>query len=90
MKKIERIEHVVLVCMGSDCKKKGAREVLRGAKACVKELSEKKSTHIVKTKCNGMCKHGPIVSHQPSNTWLTETTQKKVCALLEEVLTREE
>jgi NADH:ubiquinone oxidoreductase subunit E len=88
VKKIERIEHVVLICMGSDCKKNGARAVLAAAKDCIGELGCKRTTHLVKTRCQGLCKHGPIVSVQPANHWLVEATPKKVCGLLEETLTK--
>src|SRR5690554_6946709 len=49
VKKIERIEHVVLVCTGSDCKKKGAKDVAGAAKQCVADLGAKKRTHLLKT-----------------------------------------
>ncbi|MFU8805115.1 MAG: (2Fe-2S) ferredoxin domain-containing protein [Bradymonadaceae bacterium] len=84
--KIDCIEHVLLVCYGSDCKKNGARDVFQAAKGCVRDLGRKRSTHIVKTKCNGMCKQGPIISHQPSNTWVTEATAETARGLIRDKL----
>lgn len=82
----EDIMQVVLVCQGSDCKDRGSREIYRAVKRCVRELELRDEVHIVRTRCNGFCKKGPIVSHQPSNTWLTEATPESACAMVEKKL----
>lgn len=75
-----------MVCHGSDCKRGGARDIYCAAKQCTRQLGCNKATQIVRTRCLGFCKHGPIVCHQPSNTWLTDTDPQKVCEMLREKL----
>lgn len=75
-KKIERIERLVLVCNGSDCKKKGAKGIRKALKRASKDEGIFRSTHICKTKCNGFCKAAPIVGFSPGNVWLTDTDEE--------------
>ncbi len=74
-KKLARIQRLVLVCNGSDCKKKGAKSIAKAVKRAAKSEGEFRATHIVKTKCNGFCKQAPIVGFSPGNQWLTETDE---------------
>ena len=69
-----QFERVILVCTGSKCKKAGAKEIAKDLRNCAKQLGLKKSTHVVRMRCNGMCSRCPIVSLQPQNVWLTSAT----------------
>jgi NADH:ubiquinone oxidoreductase subunit E len=84
--RFERIEQVVLVCNGKDCKKRGAKELRRTARSTLREMGKRRSTHIVQTKCNGFCKLAPIVSIQPHNVWLSETDEEELAEVLQELL----
>lgn len=88
--KMARIERVLLVCHGKDCKKKGAKDVARAARRTLRELGQWKSTHLVRTQCNGFCKQAPLVSLQPQNIWLSETSEQEVSELLREHLEQED
>ena len=85
-KQVEDIKAVVLVCHGSDCKKKGAKGLAKAARGCLRELGHKRSALVVRTKCNGFCKKAPLVSLQPQNAWVVEADEKGVIALLKEHL----
>jgi NADH:ubiquinone oxidoreductase subunit E len=78
-KKLKRIQRLVLVCNGSDCKKKGAKNLRKALKKEAKSQGVFRSTHICKTKCNGFCKAAPIVGFSPGNVWLSNTNEDEAC-----------
>ncbi len=84
--KFERIEQVLMICNGKDCKKRGAKELRKAARSTLREMGKRRSTHIVRTKCNGFCKIAPVVSIQPHNVWLSETDEDELQSVLQELL----
>ena len=78
----EAIEHLLIICNGSDCKKKGAKEIGKAARKTLKQLGVRKQTMVMRTKCSGLCKKAPVVALQPENLWLTKTTPKEVSEVL--------
>ena len=74
------LKQIVMICQGKDCKKEGSKELAKAVKDCAKELGLKRDSLIVNTKCMGNCKRGPVMSIQPSNTWLTEATPEDAAA----------
>ena len=83
-KHLNKVECVVIICNGKDCKKKGY-ELKRAVKKQLKENGCFKKSLVMCTKCNGMCKQGPIVGVQPANEWVTKANKKKVAKLLDKV-----
>ncbi len=83
---LDDVNHLVVVCVGKDCRKRGASAVRRAAKDCLQEAGVRRTSLVLKTKCAGMCKQGPVLCHQPSNTWLTDATPKRVRTLLTTLL----
>ncbi|WP_249755634.1 (2Fe-2S) ferredoxin domain-containing protein [Microvenator marinus] len=79
---LRKIQNVVLVCQGKDCKKNGAKDVLCGVKSALKDLGAHRETMIVKTKCTGQCKKAPVMGIQPHGVWLTEGTEKSAAATI--------
>ena len=71
------IEHVVMICSGKDCTKRGAKDLGKALRNCAKEHGCRKTTLFVRTKCAGLCKQGPVVCIQPSNEWVTKATPEK-------------
>ena len=69
-------QHVVVICHGSDCKKKGASALLKQTKSSLKTVNANKDTMIVRSHCTGMCKKAPVVCLQPANIWLTQAKPK--------------
>lgn len=68
---LERAELHVLVCVGSDCKKKGARRLRRAAKETLKDAGWRRRSMVLRTRCTGNCKRAPICGILPSNTWMS-------------------
>ena len=87
--KFDRIENVLLICNGKDCKKRGAKELRKAARSKLREMGKRRSTHIVRTKCNGFCKIAPVVSIQPQNVWLSETDEEEIQRVIEEIIGEE-
>lgn len=85
-KRLERTEHVVLVCEGSDCKKNGAKAVRKALKSHIKARGVRKSVLLLKTKCTDHCKRGPICGFQPANEWLAGATPSSACEKLDAIL----
>ena len=73
-----KIKHVVMICHGSDCAKRGAKEIGKAARKCAKKMDVHGETMMVRTKCTGLCKKAPVVTIQPTNEWLTYATPRKV------------
>lgn len=82
----DKIENVVLICNGSDCRKRGAKEIGKAMRGCAREHGCKKSTMFVRTKCTGLCNSAPVVCVQPTNKWLTKTTPEKAAMFLKAAL----
>lgn len=86
-RKLEELEHLVLICTGKDCRKRGADGLRREAKACLKEHGVFRKAMVLKMKCAGQCDHAPVACHQPSNTWFTETSPRRLRQRLGPLLT---
>ncbi len=80
------IQNVVMICNGSDCKKRGAKEIGKALRGCAREHGCKKSTMFVRTKCTGLCKNAPVVCVQPNNKWVTKATPEKAILALQAAL----
>ena len=81
-RKVQDLEHIVLICAGKDCRKRGADSLRSEAKSVLRQCGVFRRSLVLKTKCAGQCDNAPIVCHQPSNTWLTEATPKRLRQLL--------
>ena len=71
----------VFVCGGSDCKKYGGKEV---QKAVAKELKHKglrNKVKVIKTKCTGRCKEGPVVIAKEH--WMTHVKPQQAAEIIE-------
>lgn len=55
-------EYSLFCCQGGDCARAGAKELLKELRREVKDSGLKRHTHIVKTECAGLCKHGPVAA----------------------------
>lgn len=59
----------VLICGGSDCKKRGSKSTKQAIKNELKAAGAHRDVRIDTVKCLGLCKHGPNVIVYPSGTW---------------------
>ncbi len=71
---IDRWKYMVLVCHGSDCRKRGAKALRTQAKNTIRDLGIKKECMLISSRCTGHCKQAPIACIQPSNRWLEKAT----------------
>lgn len=74
----ELIRHIVVICNGSDCSKKGAKNIGKAVRKCAKEMDCREETLVIRSKCAGLCGSAPVVTVQPKNQWITKATPKKV------------
>lgn len=51
---------IVCICTGKDCKKRGAKELLRYFKSLKKLPESSKRLKVVKTKCLDYCEKAPV------------------------------
>lgn len=70
LKGLKRAEMFVLVCQGSDCKKRGGKKLRKQAKQILKDQGMRRRSVVIKTKCTGNCKRAPICGLLPSGEWL--------------------
>lgn len=75
---VSKIRHVVMTCNGSDCRKRGAKELGKCARKTASEMGAKKSTMFVQTQCTGLCKQAPVMVIQPANEFVLEASPKLV------------
>ena len=71
--KVRDYESHVLVCTGSDCRKRGAKETRKAIKSEVRSEGLLNEVRLDTVGCLGLCKHGPnaIVYDgvEPKGTW---------------------
>lgn len=77
-------QQVLYVCNGSKCKKRGGKELGKLFRDQVKAAGLRDQVEVIKTDCTDRCKSGPIMSLQPQNLWLYETTEQQVLQLFRE------
>ena len=83
-KNLERAEFFVLVCQGSDCKKRGAKEIAKRAKKQLKAKKWFRRSQVLKTRCTGNCKKAPVCGIVPNGRWITRASPEDVEALIDE------
>ena len=59
----------VLVCKGSDCKKRGSKAVRGALKDELRAEGMNRDVRVDSTDCLGLCKHGPNLVVYPGGTW---------------------
>ena len=71
--KVRDYESHVLVCTGSDCKKRGAKETRKAIKSEVRSEGLLGEVRLDTVDCLGLCKHGPNAvvydGTEPKGTW---------------------
>jgi len=67
--KVREYDAHVLLCGGSDCKKRGSKDVRKVLKGELRERDMAGDVRIDSVDCLGLCKHGPNVVVYPPRTW---------------------
>jgi NADH:ubiquinone oxidoreductase subunit E len=71
------IQQTVIVCTGSDCRRKGARELLQAARRALKKGDAEDRTVVVKASCCGLCKQAPVACVD-GGEWMAKAKPKQL------------
>lgn len=77
-KNIVNTKHTFFFCDGGSCKKAGSEQVVRTARAYLRNKELWDSTHTIKTRCNGRCEDAPTCIVHPGEFWYKELTPEKI------------
>ena len=67
--KVRDYDAHVLVCKGSDCKKRGSKDVRKAIKNELRLSGMNRDVRVDDVECLGLCKHGPNAIVYPPGTW---------------------
>lgn len=73
----ENILHTVVVCTGSDCRRKGARDLKSTARRVLRKLGREESSIVVSARCCGLCEHAPVACVDGAE-WLKKAKPKQL------------
>ncbi len=77
--KINQPDHIIYICAGSKCDKKGGKECFKKGKKLIKSLKAS-NVEIIRTECTGRCKLAPVACVQPENRWMLTYKQDEILA----------
>lgn len=81
-KDLSKVKHIFQFCDGGSCRKAGSEQVIRDARASIKNQGHWKDTHTLKTRCNGRCEDAPTWIVQPGNYWYKNLSPEKGIEIL--------
>jgi len=88
--KVRDYESHVFICVGGDCKKRGARDTRNALKSGLRSEGIFGEVRIDTVDCLGLCKHGPNAvvydGTQPRGTWYLGLDENDVPAVVEQHL----
>jgi (2Fe-2S) ferredoxin len=73
----------VLFCGGSDCKKRGSKQVRKALKEELRGRGMIPDVRVDTVDCLGLCKHGPNVVVYPGGTWYIGLGEESVPEVVE-------
>ena len=88
MSKFHVPDHVLYVCTGSKCGKRGGKDLYKAAKSLRKHAHGHPSVEIIRTECTDNCDYAPVCALQPGNVWLKEYRVKQVLQMMEDLASR--
>jgi (2Fe-2S) ferredoxin len=74
--KVRDYDAHVLVCKGSDCKKRGSKTVRGALKSELRAQGMNRDVRVDAVDCLGLCKHGPNLVIYPGGTWYLGVTER--------------
>lgn len=83
MSKFNIPDHVLYLCTGSKCSKRGGKACYKTLKSYIKTNKFKEEVEIIRIECTDRCKFAPVLNLQPANVWLNEYSEKEAIKLLE-------
>ena len=81
-KNIANTTHTFLFCDGGSCQKKGSEQVVRTARAYLRNNGLWNTTHTIKTRCNGRCEDAPTCIVSNGDYWYKELTPEKIIPIV--------
>lgn len=81
-KDISKTTHTFLFCDGGSCQKKGSEQVVRTARAYLRNNGLWNTTHTIKTRCNGRCEDAPTCIVNSGEYWYKELTPEKILPIV--------
>ena len=85
MSEFKEPKHVVFVCTGDKCSKRGGKSFYKQAKSLLKMFGKRDEIELVKVDCFDRCKFAPVLTFQPENIWCKEYHEKEMLRKLEEL-----
>jgi len=76
------VQQTFFFCDGDSCQKAGSEEVIRHARAYIRNNKQWNKTHTIKTKCNGRCEDAPTCIVLNGGYWYKELTPQKIIPIL--------
>jgi (2Fe-2S) ferredoxin len=76
--KVRDYDAHVLVCKGSDCKKRGSKAVRGALKDELRTEGMNRDVRVDSVGCLGLCKHGPNLVVYPGSTWYLGVVEQDV------------
>ncbi|QDO94409.1 (2Fe-2S) ferredoxin domain-containing protein [Formosa sediminum] len=77
-KNIAKSKHTFFFCDGGSCQKAGSEQVVRTARAYLRNNDLWNTTHTIKTRCNGRCEDAPTCIVHPGEFWYKELSPEKI------------
>lgn len=81
-KNIANTTHTFFFCDGGSCQKAGSDQVIRTARAYLRNNDLWDTTHTIKTRCNGRCEDAPTCIVHPGEFWHKELTPEKIIPMV--------
>ena len=82
-KSLGEVKQTFLFCDGGSCRKAGAENVTRAARAYLRNSGNWDETHTIKTRCNGRCEDAPTCIVEDGHFWYKKLTPEKVVEVIE-------
>ena len=89
-KDLSKTTHTFLFCDGGSCQKKGSEQVVRTARAYLRNNGLWDTTHTIKTRCNGRCEDAPTCIVSSNDYWYKELTPKNIIPILKSHIEKNE
>lgn len=77
-KDLAKVRTTIYFCDGGSCRKAGSEQVVRAARAYLRNKGWWQSTHTIRTRCNGRCEDAPTCIVQTGNYWYKELSTEKI------------
>lgn len=82
-KDLSKVSTTIYFCDGGSCRKAGSEQVVRAARAYLRNNGLWDQTHTIRTRCNGRCEDAPTCIIQSGNYWYKELSVDKIKNIIE-------